>query len=290
MAEKEEIDVEGGEKPKRAPKPPKPPRAPSAAKAGGGPAAIVPWIIALAALGLSGYLFMQMNTINAKLKGDAGPLPKGSPEAQAAEHSAEEPAENVHDWVAEAEEVDYELEPFTANTADGRVAKMRVSLRLESSYRQDEWEAYMAQMQAFEQARKAYYDIVSGKIDPVTGKPPKKKKGEHASVNGRFILAGGGHAAVQLASGGGEAKPAEPPKMPEEPVRPLTVMEQALKKQDSQVRDVIYAQINGHGAAELTSAEGREAFKLAVIEAINAVIDRQYGTVKDLFFKELVTT
>jgi flagellar basal body-associated protein FliL len=289
MAEKDDIDVEGAEKPKRAPKPPKPPKPAGAPKAGGGPAAIFPWIIALAALGLSGYLFMQMNAVNAKLKGDAGPLPKGSPEAQAAQAGQEKSAENVHDWVPEPEEVDYDLEPFTANTADGKVAKMNVSLRLESSYRQDEWEAYVEQMKQFEEARQLYFGIMSGKIDPATGKPVKKKKGEEASVNGRFMLAGGGNPQVILA-GEGEGKAPEPPKMPEEPVRPLTVMEQELKKQDSQIRDAVYAQINGHSAAELTSPEGREAFKKAVIDAINAVIDRQYGTVKDLFFKELITT
>ena len=165
---------------------------------------------------------------------------------------------------------------------------MRISLRIESSYRQDEWEAYMAQMKAYEDDREIYYGIKSGKIDPVTKKPVKKKKGEEASLNGKFIP-GSARAEVIMANEGA-AKPAEPLAMPEEPVRPLTVMEQVLKKQDSQVRDAIYAQINSHSAAELTSAEGREAFKQAVIEAINTVIDRQYGTVKDLYFKELVTT
>lgn len=289
MAEKEDVDVEGGAKPRRAPKAPRAPR-PAGAGSGMSPALIVPWIIALAALALCGYMFMQLSGINAKLKHDTGPLPKGSPEAQAAAAEEEQPVENVHDWIAGAKDVDYQLEPFTANTADGRVAKLSIVLRLESSYRQDEWEAYTSQMQAYEEERELYFGIMSGKIDPVTKKPVKKKKGEHAQAAGRFILAAAPGAVVVPASGGGEAAPAEPPQMPQEPVRPLTVMEQALKQQDSQVRDAIYTQINSHSAAELTSVEGRAAFKQAVIEAINGVIDRQYGSVKDLFFKELVTT
>jgi flagellar basal body-associated protein FliL len=277
MAEKDEVAVEGAEKPKRVPKP-KPVKASSGG--GGGPAAVVPWIIALALLGMCIYLFMQMNALSTKLKTDAGPLPKGSPEAQAAEQKgAGGSGQSVEDWTLDAATVDYDLGPFTANTADpGHFAKMDIWAHLESYYERDVWEAYQADLDKFKTARQDYFDFKSGKVD-ATGKEIKKKKGEQAMLNGRLILA----------AEGGEKK-VEAPKMPEEPVRPLTVMEEQLKAHEAEVRDAINAQINSHSAADLTSLAGRDAFKKAVMDAINKVIDPHYGTVKDVYFKDLVTT
>jgi hypothetical protein len=279
MAEKDDVAVEGAEKPK--PKPaPKPKPVKASGGGGGGPAAIVPWIIALAALGMCGYLFMQMNAISNKLKTDTGPKPKGSPEAQAEQKDgAAEGGQSVEDWTLDAATVDFDLGPFTANTADaGHFAKMNIWAHIESYYERDVWDAYQADMESYKVALKQYYDFKAGKVD-ATGKEIKKKKGEQAMLNGRFILA----------AEGGEKK-AEPPKQPEEPARPLTVMEEQLKEHEAEVRDAINAQINNHSAADLTSLEGRDLFKKAVIDAINQKIDSHYGTVKDVYFKDLVTT
>lgn len=271
MPEKDEVAVEGAEKPKRVPKP-KPVKTGSG---GGSPVAAVPWIIALAALGMCIYLFMQMNALSNKLKTDTGPKPKGVAGTQAeGQDQANGESKSVEDWTLDAATVDYDLGPFTANTADaGHFAKMNIWAHLESYYERDVWEAYKSDLDKYEKARKAYFESKSGESDK------KKKKGEQAMVNGRFILASES-----------KEKAAEPPKMPEEPARPLTVMEEQLKEHEAEVRDKINAQINSHTASELTSIEGRDAFKKAVIDAINQAIDPHYGTVKDVYFKDLVTT
>jgi flagellar basal body-associated protein FliL len=276
MAELDDVAVEGAEKPKRAPKP-KPVKASSG---GGNPAAAVPWVIAVAALAMCGYLFMQMNTISNKLKTDTGPQPKGVPGAQAGgEEGAGKGGLSVEDWTTDAATVDYDLGPFTTNTADaGHFAKMDIWAHIESYYERDVWDAYQADLIKYQDERQNYFDFKAGKVD-ASGKEIKKKKGDQAALNGRFILA---------AEGGEKAVAA--PTMPEEPVRPLTVMEEQLKEHDAEVRDAINTQINSHTAADLTSAAGRAVFKKAVIDAISQAIDIHYGKVTDVYFKDLVTT
>ena len=201
-------------------------------------------------------------------------------EAQAAgEEGAEGKSHSVEDWTLDAAVVDYDLGPFTANTADaGHFAKMNIWAHIESYYERDVWDAYEADLEKYKEERQFYFDFKSGKVD-ASGKEIKKKKGEQALVNGRFILA----------AEGGEKKIAAP-ELPEEPARPLTVMEEQIKEHEAEVRDAINAQINSHTAADLTSVEGRDMFKKAVIDAINQKIDSHYGTVIDVYFKDLVTT
>jgi hypothetical protein len=270
MAERDEAEVESAPKPKRVASPrPK-------AGGGGGQTAVFPWIIALAALGLSGYLFLQLGALNKRLQGDTGPKPKGQTEAEGGAAEAGGGA-GVFDWRAEPEAVDFEMGQFTANTSDGRAAKMDLWLRIESYYVEQEWEAYAKEKQRYEEALAQYYGRISGTLDE-SGKPAKKK-GSQAYVDGRFILA----------AEGGEVK-VEPLKMPEEPQRPLTVLEQEIVRQRPMVKDVVIEQINIHTAAELTSAEGKTAFKKAIIDALSAAIDPHFGTIKGVFFTDLVTT
>ena len=271
MAEHEEAEVEAAPKPKRVARP-----RVKTSSGGGGQTAVFPWIIALAALGLSGYLFLQLGALNKRLQGDTGPKPKGQTEAEGG--AAQTGGAGVFDWRAEPEAVDYEMGMFTANTSDGRAAKMDLWLRIESYYVEQEWAAYVAQKETYEKALTQCFGRVAGTLDE-TGNPVKKKKGSQASLNGRFILA----------AEGGEVK-VEPLKMPEEPLRPRTVLEQELIRQQPLVKDVVIEQINTHTAAELTSAAGKTAFKKAIIDALSAAIDPHFGTIKDVFFTDLVTT
>ncbi|MCH7471749.1 flagellar basal body-associated FliL family protein [bacterium] len=226
-------------------------------------------VFAIAALGASGFLFLKVSQLGEELKGKQdAELPRGLEDG---DHEG-----GAHPGKSEPQDVIYELGAFTANTADGSHAKLDISLAIESYYTLDEWDAYQNQLAQYEVDRKFYLDYQAGKVD-VHGEP---LEGNHAR----------GRSGLILAQHGAPAKTVEPPEMPAMPERPLTQMELELDDRYVVVRDLIIEQINLHSASELTSAEGRESFKTAVIEALNALIDDKYGEIKDLFFKELVTT
>jgi flagellar basal body-associated protein FliL len=298
MAEVEEGANEAAGKPKRAPKP-KPVKVAGSGGGGLSPAAIIPWVVAVAALGMCVFMYMQLNTLSAKMKSDTGPTPKGVADADAeGGGAAEGEGMATEDWTPQPADVEYEFPEMTVNTADGSYAKLTFTARLESFYEMTEWEAYMALMKKYEEDRQLYFDYTSGKVD-AEGKEIKKKakkKGEEALRPSGLILAGGpaypggGGKPELILAEGGEGKAVEPPKLPEEPARPPTVMEKELKLKEIEVRDAIAAIINSKNAADLTSPEGRVEFKQEIIDVLNKCIERHFGTVKDVYFKDLLTT
>jgi flagellar basal body-associated protein FliL len=281
MAEVERDEAEG----QPAPKPARPKRSlPKPSGGGGGStiATVLGWAIALAALAAVFMLYKQVATLKQAVAGSQGPTPRGA--AAEANAAPTEPA-NVDDWQADAQQVTYELGKFTSNTADGRHAQMEIALLLESYYRQEEWDAYNAQMTIYEEKMKAYLDQQSGV--GAEGDKKKKKKGEEAVYRPGVIVAS--YAPVTLAAEG-EAAPVAAAEPPTKPERPLTRMEVELQKEDAKVRDIVLEQINLHTATDLTSADGREAFKKAIIDKLNLELPQHVGTVLDIYFRALVTT
>jgi len=281
MADVERDDAEGQP-------PAKPARAkrslPKPSSGGGGSsiATILGWAIALAALVAVFLLFKQVGALKQSVAEAQGPTPRGVAGGKGA--ATTEPA-NVDDWQADAQQVTYELGKFTANTADGRHAQMEIALLLESYYRQEEWDAYSAQMTQYEEKMKAYLQQQIGPVEE-EGKKKKKKAAEAAYRSGVIVAS---YAPVTLAAEG-EAAPAPAAEPPTKPERPLTRMEVELQNEDAKVRDIVIKQINLHTATELTSEQGREAFKKAILDQLNTALPQHVGTVLDLFFRALVTT
>ena len=286
MADVEHEDVE--QKPAKAPKV-KVPRLPKPAGGGGGgnAATIIGWALALAALVAVFLLFKQVSALKQAIGEAEGPTPRGAQEA-GAEGATE--AVSIDDWQAEAQEVVYELGKFTANTADGQHAQMEIALCVESYYRQQEWEAYSAQMMQYEELMKAYLEQQSGKHEE-----GKKGKTEDAGLappdaSEQQGVINASYPQVVPAQHGKKAEEVKPLEPPVEPIRPLTRMEREIMKQEAKIRDTIIEQINLKSAAELTSAEGRVMFKKAMIDALNNALPRHVGTVIDIYFRDLVTT
>jgi flagellar basal body-associated protein FliL len=267
---------EQSSKPAKAPRPK--PQLPKVGGGGGNIGMIVGWALALAALGAAGFLFTQVSALKKTVAENAGPLPRGAAEG-AAEAEATEAA-NVDDWQEDAQQVTYELGKFTTNTADGRHAQLSIALRLESYYRQEEWDAYAGQQRAYDEQMKAYLEQQKGLGQTEEGKG-KGKEGEQARAKPAYTPAAM-HSAPKE-----EAKPLE---KPVEPERPLTRLERALMEDDAMVRDTFIKQINATASSDFISETGKAAFKQAVIDALNAELPSHAGTILDIYFKDLVTT
>jgi hypothetical protein len=298
MAEIDDVEVEGGEKPKRpAPKLklPKP-----KGGGGGGGGQMLGWVLALAAIGLCVFLFMKLTTLEKKLAG-AGPVPKGSPEGQLAARQQEEGGEaGIEDWTREASKVKYKLEkPIISKTSDKHAVKLEMALEIESFYRQAEWDAYTYQMEQYKEELQTWYDFQAGKIGP-DGKPIKKKKKAKSAEaalpdapgmggdDGLYIMAGGNRYAVEIINAEGGEKAPEISEA-EEPKRPMTVMELQLAEKIDEVREAIGGAVITFTAADLNTTTGRDNFKKAVVEALNTVLERHYGTVVEVIISDLVT-
>lgn len=257
--EPEDVELEGGARPAKA-------RAalPLPLIAGGA--------VALLGLGAAGFMFMQLQKA------------KSAPEEEVQPRGVGEHAEAATvGEVSEAEEVVYELGEFTANTADGKYTKMHISLKIESYYSGLEWAAYEHQLELYEEQLKAYLESLSG------APAEEGAKGGHARALSTRLLALLTLAGSAQASAAAKEEAAAPTR-PEKPARPLTLAEQKLAEHEPEIRDLVIEQINTHTAAQLTSAEGREEFKQALIKALNELLDPRDGQVLEVYFSELVTT
>lgn len=231
-------------------------------------------------------------------------MPKGSPAGQLAMQQAAAANEGtVEDWTREATKVKYKLDkPIVSKTSDGRAVKLEMAIEIESFYRQTEWEAYTYQMELYKEELQKWFDFQSGKIGP-DGKPIKKKKAKAKSSEAAWpaapeppaprvtvVMAGGAHAPeVMNVQHGGESKAPEI-KEPEEPKRPMTVMEIQLAEKTEEVREAIGDTVINYSTAQLNSTAGREAFKKALIEELNTVLEPHYGTVTNVIISDLVTS
>ncbi|MCC7476934.1 flagellar basal body-associated FliL family protein [bacterium] len=275
---------------------------------------IIAGAVAVLALAAAGFLFMQMQGMKKKLALEGGPQPRGLEPAAEEEHSSSE------DVMEETAHVTYELGKFTANTADGRHATMTIALSLESFYSSEDWATYEGMMEAYEHQLDFYNQYQRGEVDE-SGKPKKKgkDKGGHASLPGEeegdgeadpgpaTVLAAyrpggpdsGAGGAVEhshpgvpagtIPASGGHGKKAEPPKLPEEVPLPKTIFAKQLDEKTVEVRDLVIDEINRRSAGELSSPEGKAAFKEALIEGIGTLIDAHYGKVLEVYLPEIVT-
>lgn len=285
----------------------------------------IPLIIgaAVAVLGLAaaGFMFMQMQSLKKHMAAGEEVQPRGlQPETEEVSH-----AEDIRE---EPAEVTYDLGKFTANTSDGSHAAMTIALGIESFYTSEDWDAYQSQMEVYNEQLEFFNKFSAGEVD-AEGKPVKKKKeaslpGDTVAAEDPaapapaqpptgVILSGyrspagnrpverldprGGMVGPQQPGGqpptgaipAGEHKEAPPPTKPEEVVAPKTIFEKQLDEMSVEVRDMVIDQINSRSSTELSSPEGKAAFKEALIEGIGKLIDAHYGKVTEVYLPEIVT-
>ena len=263
---------------------PKPKRIKVPKPSGGSPpvGAIVGWALAIAAIAVAFIFFNKYTALNKALQEAAGPQPRGAAGEQAGAGADTEPV-NIDDWQADAQEVVYDIGKFTANTADGGAAQLNVSLLMSSYYREFEWQAYSAEQKNYEEQLKLYLEQKAG----IGKEDEKKSKEEHACGPAGVVVAAYSPTLAQHGAPKEEAPALLEP--PVEPLRPLTRMEVELKKQDAKVRDIINEQISLRTKADLVSEAGRRQFKQAIIDALSEAIEPHYGTILDVYLKEIVT-
>lgn len=242
------------------------------------PMTLVAGVIAIAAIGLSAFMFMQVNGMKQSLKEFSGDLPVGlGGEAGETGHGGSSATSAA--IFNEKVNVTYELGEFTPNTADGKYAVLDITLVIESTYYRPDMEAYQTQYSVYEDELEYYEGWNSGEIDKFTGKWKDKKKGDQASIPSGAINAA--HV---------EKKELEPPAKPTVPPRPLTVLEQEIGKNDSKVRDNVINVVNSFDSKDIINPVGKAQFKQAIIDGLNSVMDIKYGRIVDLYFKKLMVT
>lgn len=259
-------------------------------KSGGGVASTaIASVVAVAALIMCGLLFMQLQSLRKQL-GEAGiekPAGLGGT-ALAAENGSGGTgnAENQYDWQDDPRTgIMYPLGDFTANTADGKYAKMELSLELSSGISSHDRQVYQVQQWNYEMQLDEYNKALEqwkkeNKISSALTAPAL------ADAAPRLELAG-----FLLAEGGGEGQAdTGPPEMPSPPAEPRTVLEQELDGLKPRIRELIIDKINAATAADLTSATGKSAFKDAVINGINGLIKPYNGLVTGLIISDIVVT
>jgi len=285
-----DVDVEATEqeeKPKPRPKP-RPKKAKSGS--GGNIGTIVAAVVALAAIIMCVLLFMQMQNMKKQL-GEAGvtmPAGLGGDQAMAAEDDGEGGeghgdghGEDPYDWQSDPKEgIIYELEPFTTNTADGGFALMQLALVLTSGVTGHDRQVYEVQMLNYEMLMDEYSEKLEKwkKDNKLSLRPASPAR----QLDDAPLVAAG----IMLMHGGAPAETG-PPEMPHPPEEPRTILEQKLDEKTLLVREMIGEAINTRSGTELLSKEGRVAFKTEIVDEINGMIDRHYGTVTDLIISDI---
>jgi len=238
------------------------------------PVALVAAVVAIAALGLSGFMFMQVNKLKSQMVSD-GPLPEGVIDGEGGSGGHGAGADGI-DYSVEKAEVLYALEKITTRTSDGKFAVLDMTLVIESKYQKEDWDLYMAMMENYGHDLQFYNDFQAGKIDPTTG---EYLEDDHAA-----LPIGPMHAAHS-------AGPTfEPPDEPVEPSRPLTALEKDMARNDARVRDVINNTINSHESGDIIDPEKKKLFKQKMIDELNNAVTPDLGTVLDIYFKEVLVT
>jgi len=281
-----DVDVEGAQpesKPKR--KPPKP------KGGGGGMATTVASVVAVAAIIMCVLLFMQLQSFRKQL-GEAGiekPAGLGGSALAAENGEGAGPGAggtNHYDWQDDPRTgIIYPLGEFTANTADGKYAKMALSLELSSGISSHDRQAYQVLQWSYEMELEKYNEAlekwkkdnkISSAVPWLAPVPPSQSQ---------FVCAG-----LILLQHGAPAEAAGPPEMPQPPEEPRTVLEQELDELSPQIRELIIDKINAATADELTSAAGKDMFKQAVVDGINGLIQPYNGLVTGLIISEKIVT
>ena len=243
------------------------------------PMTLVAGVIAIAAIGLSGYMFMQVGNMKKSLQEFSGDLPAGLGGEAGKEGEGEHgsSAGSFAHIFSKNNNVTYELGEFTPNTADGKFAVLDITLVIESSYYQPDVDHYQDLFAIYEHDLEYYNKWNSGKIDRFSG--DELEEGDHA-----YIPSG----AINSAHGGPTELPA--PDKPTEPVRPMTTLEQEIGKNDSKVRDKVINVVNSFNSTDIISPSGKAQFKQAIIDGLNSVLDPKFGKIVDLYFKKLMVT
>jgi len=274
-----DVEVEGAQpesKPKRKPR--------KAGGGGGGLAAVVASVIAVAAVIMCVLLFMQLQALRTQL-GEAGiekPAGLGGTAlaAENGEGGHSSAGTNQYDWQDDPRTgIIYPLGEFTANTADGKYAKMELSLELSSGISSHDRQAYEVLKQNYEMQLEDYNEQLA--------EWRKKNKISRYLPPGAVEFS---QAGMILAQHGAPAEAEGPPEMPTPPAEPRTVLEQELDKLAPRIRELIIDKINASTAEELTSTEGKEAFKQAVVDGINGLIQPYNGMVTGLIISEKIVT
>ncbi|MBN2083218.1 hypothetical protein JW859_13550 [bacterium] len=284
-----DFEVEGNEaedKPKPRPKP----RLKKAKGSGGNVGTIIAAVVAVAAIIMCVLLFMQMKNMQKQL-GEAGiavPAGLGGDQAMAAEgdgagDEGHGNGEDPYDWQSDPKQgIIYELGDFTANTSDGKYAVMTLSLELTSGITAHDRQNYQVQTDFYNMQMENYTKALEewrkkNKISRCPVPPLRRAEDAPLVAAGMLLLQHG--APVETG----------PPEMPHPPEEPRTILEQKLDENQPRIREMIVNEINSHSAAELTSPTGKVGFKTVVVDNINGMIDRHYGTVTDLIISDIIT-
>jgi flagellar basal body-associated protein FliL len=244
-------------------------------------------IIAVAAVIMCVLLFTQLQALRQQL-GEAGiekPAGLGGPALAGEPGENAAGGENQYDWQDDPRTgILYPLGEFTANTADGKYAKMELSLELSSGISSHDRQMYQVQQWNYEMQQEEYNKALEKwkKQNKISGARPGKKL---ANSEAHLTLAG-----FMLVEGGEGQAETGPPAMPMPPAEPRTVLEQELDDLKPRVRELIIDKINASTAEDLTSAEGKEAFKQAVVDGINGVIKPYNGLVTGLIISNIIVT
>jgi flagellar basal body-associated protein FliL len=257
------------------------------AKGGGNLGMIILGAVAVAAIVMSVVLFMQVSALRQQVYDAGQPWNDAEGGGQQAATNGESHGEETGDGhgvdpmmarAGDPIERTYPLGKFTANTSDGKVAVMDITLALRSYYNEEDLAMYNREMGIYEKKYEEYNTKMQKWL---------KKEGyvSHPVYDSPYTLV----PAALLAGAPAETGPPEEPHHPEEP---QTIVETMLDSNSSQIKDLIIKHINTHSAASLVTIEGREEFKETIKSTINNQIIEQsdLGTVTDVFFNELITT
>lgn len=248
------------------------------AKGGGNIGTVIASVIALAAVAMCVFLFMQLSTLKQQL--DAGvPQPEGVASnvghGSEAAGVADEPGVRGDQLIRY-----YPLGEFKANTADGKYATMDITLELASYYSRAEYEKYKMEMTLYDAKFIKYLEDLQEYTE-------KQMEGLHgaAHTGDMFVRAG-----FVMAVHGAPAAPEEAPTPPIEPMEPRTMLESLLDERTPFLRDHIITLINSHNAADIISPEGKDTFKQSIIDSLNSSFhEEDVGTIKAVFIDVLTT-
>ncbi len=258
---------------------------------GPNPMTLVAGVIAIVAIGLSVFMFLQVSDMKKQMGVFTGDIPEGLKNGEDA--TAGENGDGHGDSTTSAaifnEKVDvtYALGEFSPNTADGKYAVMDITLVIESSYYPAEFAQYEGLLTVYQHDLEYFNDWNTGKIDKYKGTKIESASGDHASIPSGAIHAAIPNGAIHASVGPTEL-PA--PELPGKPPRPLTALEQEISKNDSKVRDSVINVVNSFTSKDITNPVTKVQFKQALIDGINNILGDKFGKVVDLYFNKLIAT
>jgi flagellar basal body-associated protein FliL len=295
MAENQAIDIDDAQDGKAVRKP----------KAAGGKPPImmiVSLAVAVAAIGFSAFMFLQLNGLRSKLEQSGTVQVPGEEETHHAITGEDgHTSADAVNFVIPAEKVQYELGEFMTNTSDNKFVKMSLIIELDSFYDKSEWEVYEAMMKKYDEGVTVYRNFQLGVEEDA-----KQKGGGHAGLPpqpDQSVTADSGRRGVEIvnASGGGgyvevtpamhgAPKAAPPPEMPEMPEKPRSLMVSRLMEYDSRIRDMINDEIGRTLAEDFIRPSGKNLFKDTIRLRINEIIGEQYGHVTEVLMPSVVSS